>query len=53
MEIRNKDVQISISGLEAVQRMIGIKMVYNLSATPFFLRGSGESEGIGLSPISR
>src|SRR5205807_7073549 len=33
------------SGLEAVKRKIGVKVVHDLSATPFFLRGSGYSEG--------
>ena len=34
-----------ISGLEAVARKIGINRVIDLSATPFFLRGSGYAEG--------
>lgn len=34
-----------ISGLEAVKRKRGISLVYDLSATPFFLRGSGYIEG--------
>lgn len=34
-----------ISGLEAVKRKIGISRVLDLSATPFFLRGSGYAEG--------
>lgn len=34
-----------ISGLEAVQRKLGISNVFDLSATPFFLRGSGYAEG--------
>jgi len=34
-----------ISGLEAVNRKLGIKRVIDLSATPFFLRGSGYAEG--------
>ena len=34
-----------ISGLESVQRQLGISKVYDLSATPFFLRGSGYAEG--------
>ena len=34
-----------ISGLEFVQSRLGVKAVYDLSATPFFLRGSGYSEG--------
>jgi len=42
---RNKKARVWISGLEAVQKKIGIKTVYDLSATPFFLRGSGHGEG--------
>lgn len=34
-----------ISGLEALKRTLGIQMVYDLSATPFFLKGSGYREG--------
>ncbi|GAB3679012.1 BPTD_3080 family restriction endonuclease [Salinisphaera aquimarina] len=34
-----------ISGLEAVQRHIGLGTVFDLSATPFFLSGSGYAEG--------
>jgi len=34
-----------ISGLEAVKRNLGVLNVYDLSATPFFLRGSGYAEG--------
>lgn len=34
-----------ISGLEAVKREIGLNIVYDLSATPFFLKGSGYREG--------
>ncbi len=34
-----------ISGLEAIQAKLGVKVVYDLSATPFFLRGSGYKEG--------
>src|SRR5579885_224740 len=37
--------RIWISGLEAVKAKLGIKVVYDLSATPFFLRGSGYKEG--------
>ena len=42
---RDAAARVWISGLEAVKRKIGIKTVYDLSATPFFLRGSGYSEG--------
>ena len=34
-----------ISGVEALSRKVGVKAVYDLSATPFFLRGSGWKEG--------
>ncbi len=34
-----------ISGLETVGRKLGINRVIDLSATPFFLRGSGYAEG--------
>ena len=44
-EKREKAARIWISGLEAVKGKIGIKAIYDLSATPFFLRGSGYSEG--------
>jgi type III restriction enzyme len=37
--------RIWISGIEAVKRKIGLRGVYDLSATPFFLRGSGYAEG--------
>lgn len=34
-----------ISGIEAVKRHLGVAAVYDLSATPFFLAGSGWPEG--------
>jgi len=34
-----------ISGIEALKRKTGVRAVYDLSATPFFLRGSGYPEG--------
>ncbi|RMI12773.1 MAG: restriction endonuclease subunit R [Calditrichaeota bacterium] len=40
-----QEARVWISGLEAVKRKIGIRVVYDLSATPFFLRGSGYKEG--------
>jgi type III restriction enzyme len=42
---RNEQARIWISGLEAIKRKLGVKVVYDLSATPFFLRGSGYGEG--------
>jgi type III restriction enzyme len=44
-EKREEAARIWISGLEAIKRKIGVKIVYDLSATPFFLRGSGYGEG--------
>jgi type III restriction enzyme len=34
-----------ISGIEAVKRKLDVRTVFDLSATPFFLRGSGYAEG--------
>ena len=42
---REDEARIWISGLEAIKAKIGVKVVYDLSATPFFLRGSGYPEG--------
>jgi type III restriction enzyme len=44
-EKREEEARIWISGLEAVKAKLGLKAVYDLSATPFFLRGSGYPEG--------
>ena len=41
----NETARLWISGLEAVERKLGVSLVYDLSATPFFLRGSGYAEG--------
>src|SRR5690606_1131895 len=41
----NEAARLWISGLEAVNRKIGLSRVFDLSATPFFLRGSGYAEG--------
>jgi type III restriction enzyme len=37
--------RVWISGIEAFDRKLGIDAIYDLSATPFFLRGSGYPEG--------
>ena len=37
--------RVWISGIEAIRRKVGTKVIYDLSATPFFLRGSGWPEG--------
>jgi hypothetical protein len=44
-EKRAEEARIWISGIEAVKAKIGVKGIYDLSATPFFLKGSGYSEG--------
>ena len=44
-EKNNEAARLWINGLEAVQRKIGLTHVLDLSATPFFLRGSGYAEG--------
>lgn len=42
----NKEAaRLWISGLEAVKRKVGVTCVMDLSATPFFLQGSGYAEG--------
>ena len=41
----NEAARLWISGLEIVKRKLGINRVIDLSATPFFLRGSGYAEG--------
>lgn len=42
---REEEARVWISGLEAVKAKLGIRALYDLSATPFFLRGSGYPEG--------
>ena len=44
-EQNNEAARLWISGLEAVNRKLGVARVFDLSATPFFLRGSGYAEG--------
>ncbi|XQA78203.1 BPTD_3080 family restriction endonuclease [Xanthomonas sacchari] len=44
-EDNNEAARLWISGLEAVNRKLGLQQVIDLSATPFFLAGSGYVEG--------
>ncbi|MPZ21587.1 MAG: restriction endonuclease [Luteitalea sp.] len=44
-EKNNEAARLWVSGLEAVGRTLGLARVIDLSATPFFLRGSGYGEG--------
>lgn len=42
---RDEDARVWINGLVAVNNKLGIRSVFDLSATPFFLSGSGHPEG--------
>jgi type III restriction enzyme len=44
-ERRDRDARVWATGLQAIAQKIGIKVAYDLSATPFYLRGSGWPEG--------
>ena len=44
-EKENKAARLWINGLEAFKRKLGVRAVYDMSATPFFLSGSGWAEG--------
>ena len=44
-EKNNEAARLWISGLEAVNQKLGLARVIDLSATPFFLSGSGYAEG--------
>jgi type III restriction enzyme len=41
----NEAARLWISGIETIKRKLELAAVYDLSATPFFLRGSGYAEG--------
>lgn len=42
---RNRDARVWFRGLLDLRRKAGIKTVYDLSATPYYLKGSGYNEG--------
>ena len=44
-EKNREAARLWISGLESVNRTLGLQRVFDLSATPFFLSGSGYAEG--------
>jgi type III restriction enzyme len=44
-ERREEAARLWVTGLEAVHKAIGVRAVYDLSATPFYLKGSGYPEG--------
>lgn len=41
----NATAGVWFTGIKAVKRVLGVRMVYDLSATPFFIQGSGYDEG--------
>ena len=41
----NEAARLWINGIEMVKRKLGVNTLYDLSATPFFLQGSGYVEG--------
>ena len=45
-KLREEEARVWITGIEAVKAKLGVKAIYDLSATPFFLRGSGYPEGL-------
>jgi type III restriction enzyme len=42
---RNREARVWFRGLEELQKAAQIKSIYDLSATPYYLKGSGYSEG--------
>ena len=42
---RNREARVWFRGLEELQKAASIKSVYDLSATPYYLKGTGYSEG--------
>jgi type III restriction enzyme len=43
---RDEEARLWITGVEAVHAKVGVKTVFDLSATPFYLKGSGYPEGL-------
>ncbi|MGI8428084.1 MAG: BPTD_3080 family restriction endonuclease [Solirubrobacteraceae bacterium] len=44
-EAANEDARVWFRGLREIAKNVGIKQVFDLSATPFYLSGSGYNEG--------
>ena len=42
---RNESARVWFRGLQHVRKKVGVKAIYDLSATPFYLGGSGYQEG--------
>ncbi|MBL0003903.1 MAG: restriction endonuclease, partial [Actinomycetales bacterium] len=41
----NEQARVWFRGLQSVAKKVGIKTIYDMSATPYFLAGSGYNEG--------
>jgi len=41
----NDEARVWFRGIQAVARKVGVKAIYDLSATPYYLSGSGYNEG--------
>ncbi|MEX2375780.1 MAG: DEAD/DEAH box helicase family protein, partial [Dehalococcoidia bacterium] len=44
-KVANEEARVWFKGLQAIARDAGVKQIFDLSATPFYLKGSGYSEG--------
>jgi type III restriction enzyme len=44
-EERNREARVWFRGIADLHKQVGIKTVYDLSATPYYLKGSGYNEG--------
>lgn len=42
---RNVDARVWFKGIEAINAKVGVKAIFDLSATPYYLKGSGYNEG--------
>lgn len=42
---RDLEARVWLSGLEEIHAALGVRAVYDVSATPFYLKGSGNPEG--------
>ncbi|WP_102145821.1 BPTD_3080 family restriction endonuclease [Mycobacterium hubeiense] len=42
----NEEARVWFRGIQAIAQRVGVKQIYDLSATPFYLSGSGYNEGL-------
>ena len=42
----NEDARVWFKGVDSIRKYVGVKTVYDLSATPFYIGGSGRQEGL-------